>query len=51
MLSELAQLVPPPYSQGRSIRDSDRLHDFSVTIPRCKKDVYVKILFPLTARP
>ena len=26
--SELAQLVPPPYSQGRSTRYSDRLHDF-----------------------
>ena len=29
--SELAQLVPLPYSRGRS---TDRLHDFSVTIPR-----------------
>ena len=33
--SELAALVPLPYSQGRSTRYSDRLHDFSVTIPRC----------------
>ena len=32
--SELAQLVPLPYSQGRSTCYSDRLHDFSVTIPR-----------------
>ena len=32
--SELAQLVPLPYSRGRSTRCSDRLHDFSVTIPR-----------------
>ena len=31
--SELAQLVPIPYSRGRSHRYSDRLHDFSVTIP------------------
>ena len=31
--SELAQLVPLPFSQGRSTRYSDRLHDFSVTIP------------------
>ena len=31
--SELPQLVPLPYSQGRSTRYSDRLHDFSVTIP------------------
>ena len=30
---ELAQLVPLPYSKGRSTRYCDRLHDFSVTIP------------------
>ena len=48
--SELAQLVPLPYSQGRSTRYSDRLHDFSVTIPRCYKDVYVNSFFPRTAR-
>ena len=30
--SELAQLVPLPYSQGRSTQCSVRLHDFSVTI-------------------
>ena len=33
--SELADLVPLPYSRGISNRYSDRLHDFSVTIPRC----------------
>ena len=33
--SELAQLVPLPYSRGRSSRYSDRSHDFSVTILRC----------------
>ena len=32
--SELAELVPLPYSRGSSTRYSDRLHDFSVTIPR-----------------
>ena len=48
--SELAQLVPLPYSRGRSTRYSDRLHDFSVTIPRCYKDVYVNSFFPRTAR-
>ena len=48
--SELAQLVPLPYSRGRSTRYSDRLHDFSVTIPRCYKDVYVNSFFPCTAR-
>ena len=48
--SELAQLAPLPFSQGRSIRYSDRLHDFSVIIPRCYKDVYVNSFFPRTAR-
>ena len=48
--SELAQLVPLPYSRGKATRYSDRLHDFSVTIPRCYKDVYVNSLFPRTAR-
>ena len=33
--SEQAQLVPLPFSPGRSTRYSDRLHDFSVNIPRC----------------
>ena len=33
--SELAQLVPLPFSRGRSTRYSDRLHYFSATIPRC----------------
>ena len=33
--SELARLVPLPYFQGRSTRYSDRLHNFSVTIPGC----------------
>ena len=48
--SELAQLVPFPYSQGRSTRYSDRLQGFFVTIPRCYKDVYVNSFFPRTAR-
>ena len=48
--SELAQMVPLTFSRGRSTRYSDRLHDFSVTIPRCKKDVYVNSFFPGTAR-
>ena len=48
--SELAQLVPLPFSQGRPTRFSDRLHDFSVTIPRCYKDVYVSSFFPCTAK-
>ena len=45
--SELVQLVPLPFSKGRSSRFSDRLYDFSVTIPRCYKDVYVNSFFPI----
>ena len=48
--SELAQLVPLPFSRGRSTRYSNRLHDFSLTIPRCYKDVYVNSFFPRTAK-
>ena len=47
---ELAQLVPLPYSRGRSTHYSDRLHDFCVITPRCYKDVYVNNFFPRTAR-
>ena len=48
--SELAQLVPHPFSRGRSSPYSDRLHDFSVTIPRFYKDVYVNSFFPRMAK-
>ena len=48
--SELAQLAPLPFSWGRSSCYSNRFHDFSVTIPRCYKDVYVNSFFPHTAR-
>ena len=48
--SELAQLAPLLFSLGRSTHYSDRLHDFSVTIPRCYNDVYVNSFFPRTAR-
>ena len=47
--SELAQLVPLSYSRGRSTHYSDKLHDFSVTIPRCYKDFHVNSFFPRTA--
>ena len=43
--SELAQLVPLPFSQVRSTHYSDRLHNFSVTIPRCYKNVYLNSKF------
>ena len=46
--SELDQLVPLPFSRGRPTHYSDRLHDFSVTISRCYKDVYVNNFFPPT---
>ena len=38
------------YIGGRSTRYSDRLHDFSVPIPRCYKDVYISSFFPRTGR-
>ena len=44
--SELAQLIPLPFSTCYY----DRLHDFSVTILRCYKDVYVNSFFPRTAK-
>ena len=47
---ELAQLVPLLFSQGRSTCYSDKLHDFSITIPTCYKDIYVNSFFPHTAR-
>ena len=48
--SELAQLVSLPYSQRRSTCYSDRFRDFSVTIPRCYKNVYVNSFFPNISR-
>ena len=36
--------------QGGSTRYSDRLHDSSVTVPRCCKDVYVNSFFPRATR-
>ena len=48
--SELAQLVPLPFSRGRSTHYSDKLHDFYVTIPRCYKNAYVNSFFPRTAK-
>ena len=47
----MTRLVPLPYSRGRSTRNSDRLHQFSVTMPRSYKDVYVNSFFPYTTRP
>ena len=47
---ELAQLVPLSYSLDRSFHYCDRLHGFSVVIPRCYKDVYVNSFFLSTAR-
>ena len=49
--SELTPLVPLHFSCGGSNHYSDRLHDFSGTIPRCYKDVCVNSFFPHTTRP
>ena len=43
-------MVPLPYSRERSARYANKLHDFSATIPRCYRDVYVNSIFPRTAR-
>ena len=48
--SELAQLVPLRFSRVRWTPHFDRLHHFSVTIPRCYKDVYIYSFFPCMAR-
>ena len=48
--TELAQLVPLPYSWERSTNYSDRLHEYFVTFSRCYKDVYVNRFFSRTAR-
>ena len=42
---ELTQLVPLPCSCGMPTCYSARLHYFSVTIPRCHKNVYVNSFF------
>ena len=48
--SQTGAIGSTSFSRGRSTRYSDRLHDFSVTIPRCYKNVYVNSFFPCTAR-
>ena len=48
--SEQAQLVPLPHSHGRSPRYSNWLLNFSVTIPRFYKYVYINSFFPRAAR-
>ena len=45
--SELAELVPLPFSRGRCTRYSDRMYDFSVTIPRFWNYLPIEC-FPLT---
>ena len=48
--SELPELVSLSYFRVRSTCYSDKFHDFSVTIPRCYKDLYVNSFFPHTAK-
>ena len=43
--SELAQLVPHPFSRGSSTCYSDKLHGFSVTITRCYKVIMATVSF------
>ena len=38
------------YSRGRFNHYSNRLHEFSVTIPRCYKDVCLNSFLPRTVR-
>ena len=40
-----AELILLSHCDERYTRYSDRLHDFSVTIPRCYKDVFVNSFF------
>ena len=42
--SELAQLLPLPFSRGKFACYSDKLHNFPVTIPRCYNDVCQKFV-------
>ena len=50
LLDKLQKQICRTYSWGRSTSYSERLHDFSFTIPRCYKDIYVNSFFPRTAR-
>ena len=43
-------VISTPYFIENVTSYSDRLHDFSFTIPRCYKDVYVNSFFPRTAK-
>ena len=48
--SKLTQLVPLPYSRGWSTHYSDRMHDYSVTIPQFYKHLNVNGFFLCTTR-
>ena len=48
--SGLVKLVSHPYYHGRSTYYIDELHDFTVTVSRCFRDVNVNTFFPHTAR-
>ena len=48
--SELAGLVPLICFLGKCTLYSDKLNDFSVTIPRCYKNAYVNSFFPRAFR-
>ena len=42
----MTELPALPYSRGSSTRYSNKLYDFSVTISRYSKDVFVNNYFP-----
>ena len=48
VLLELADLIPFSYSCGGPCRYSNRVHDFSVNIPRSHKEAYVSSTFSYT---
>ena len=48
--SKLAQLITLPYFCGSYTRCSDRLYDFSLSIPTCHQDVFVNSFFPCAAK-
>ena len=50
LLRYIAIIFRISLKSGKSNCYSDRYHDFSVTILRCYKDVYVNSLFPRRAR-
>ena len=49
--SNSVKSISLPYSHEMIICDANKLHDFSVIIPRCLKNVYVSSFFPHISGP